>query len=397
MTTSAQQIRAWNGPPILGYGFRPFFLGAALFAAFAMIAWVGALSGLWSIPSAFGPVEWHAHEFLWGYLSAVVAGFMLTAVPNWTGRLPIVGLPLALLWSAWLMGRVSVFLSDGWPPLLTAALDMSFMALLIMVLAREIVAGRNWRNLKVLLLVGVLLLGNGVYHGEMMAGRAVQASLGLRIGLGGALLLIAVVGGRIIPSFTRNWLARKSPGVLPAPFGGSDKIILAVTAAALLSWIAFPEAAATGVAMLAAGLANLWRLSRWAGWRSLAEPLVSILHVAYLFLPLGFLAMAAAILWPDRVPPSASLHSWTAGAIVMMTLAVMTRASLGHSGMPLAADARVSGLYALAFVSVVSRVAAGLFAQAGWLLHVAAAAWVLAFLLFAVVYGPLFVKRRAAA
>ena len=87
MSTSAHQIRSWTGPQILSYGFRPFFLGAALYAAFAMVAWIGALSGGWTIPSAFGPVEWHAHEFLWGYLSAVVAGFMLTAVPNWAGRL----------------------------------------------------------------------------------------------------------------------------------------------------------------------------------------------------------------------------------------------------------------------------------------------------------------------
>ena len=121
MASSAAQIRNWSGPAILGYGFRPFFLSAAVFAAFAMVAWIGALTGAWQLPTSLGPVEWHAHEFLWGYLPAVVAGFMLTAVPNWTGRLPIVGWPLAALWASWLLGRVAVFVSAGLPPLAVVA------------------------------------------------------------------------------------------------------------------------------------------------------------------------------------------------------------------------------------------------------------------------------------
>jgi len=395
MTTSAQRIRAWTGPQILGYGFRPFFLGAALFAALAMLAWIGALSGLWSIPSAFGAVEWHAHEFLWGYLSAVVAGFMLTAVPNWTGRLPITGLPLAVLWCSWAAGRIAVFLSAHLPPVPTAAIDLGFLVLLIFMLGREIVAGRNWRNLKVLLMVGLLLAGNAVYHAEMMSGGSAHDSLGLRIGLASAVLLIAVIGGRIIPSFTRNWLVRRAPGVLPMPFDGDDKVIIAVTALALLLWLVMPLSIATALAMLAAGIGNLWRLSRWAGWRSLAEPLVAILHLAYLFLPLGFFAVAASVLFPEAVPQSAGLHTWTVGAIVLMTLAVMTRASLGHSGLPLHADWRITGIYVLAASAALARVGAGLLPQADWLLHLAATCWVLAFLLFAVVYAPLFVRRRA--
>lgn len=397
MASTAQQARAWTGPQILGYGFRPFFLGAALYAAFAMVVWIGALSGAWTVPSAFGPVEWHVHEFLWGYLSAVVAGFMLTAVPNWTGRLPIVGVPLALLWGTWVLGRVAVFFSASQPPLLTAALDLSFLLFLMLVLAREIVAGRNWRNLKVLMLVGLLLAGNALYHAEIASGGSAHDSLGLRLGLAGVVMLIVVIGGRIIPSFTRNWLVRRAPGMLPMPFDGDDKVIIAVTAFALLLWIVMPESIATALATLAAGIANLWRVSRWAGWRSLSEPLVSILHLAYLFVPLGFIALAACTLFPDAVPRSAGLHTWTVGAIVLMTLAVMTRASLGHSGMPLHAGLRISGIYVLAAAAAIARVGAGLFPQAGWLLHLAALCWVLAFLLFAIVYAPLFMRRRSRA
>ncbi|MFN4142838.1 NnrS family protein [Aestuariivirga sp.] len=396
MSSSAEQIRNWNGPAILGYGFRPFFLGAAVFAGVAMAVWIGALAGLWIIPSAFGPIEWHAHEFLWGYLSAVVAGFMLTAVPNWTGRLPIVGHPLALLWSSWALGRIAVFFSAGLPPLLLAGLDLLFLALLISMLGREIVAGRNWRNLKVLAMVGTLLTGNAVFHLENLSGEALSQGYGIRLGIGSAILLIAVIGGRIIPSFTRNWLARRAPGRLPEGFSTFDKAAIGLTAAALLLWVARPGSALAGILLLAAGAANLLRLARWAGWRSLSEPLVSILHAAYLFVPLGFLLVGSAALWPEQVPPSAAIHAWTAGAILLMTLAVMTRASLGHSGMPLTADRRITAIYVLALVAALSRIAAGLAPGASWLLEVAGLGWILAFLVFVAVYAPLFLKPRRA-
>lgn len=394
LASSAEQIRNWNGPALFGYGFRPFFLGAAVFAALAMAVWIGALAGLWTIPSAFGPAEWHAHEFLWGYLSAVVAGFMLTAVPNWTGHLPIVGRPLALLWSSWAIGRLAVFFSAGFPVALTAALDLLFLALLIFMLGREIVAGRNWRNIKVLLLVGLLLAGNALFHLENVSGEALFQGYGIRLGIGDAILLISVIGGRVIPSFTRNWLAHRAPGRLPETFGNTDKAAIAVTAAALLLWVVLPDGSVTGWGLLVVGAVDLLRLARWAGWRSMPEPLVSILHGAYLFVPLGFLLVGSSILWPDRIPQSTALHAWTAGAIVLMTLAVMTRAGLGHSGMPLTADRRISAIYVLAIMAALSRIGAGFFPESSWLTHVAALSWILAFLLFTAVYAPLFVKSR---
>jgi len=395
MASSAEQIRNWTGPPILGYGFRPFFLSAALFAALAMAAWIGALTGLWPVPSAFGPVEWHVHEFLWGYLSAVVAGFMLTAVPNWTGRLPIAGWPLALLWGSWLIGRFAILLSGHMPPAAAAGLDLLFLGALIFVMTREIVAGRNWRNLKVVGLAGLLFAGNALFHAENMLGLGVTQGFGLRTGVASAMLLIMLVGGRIIPSFTRNWLARRPPGRIPAPFGTADKLTLAVSVPALLAWIAGPEARVTGMLLLAAGIANLYRLARWAGWRCLAEPLVGILHLAYLFVPAGFLLVGLHVFGPDAVPGSAAVHAWTGGAILLMTLAVMTRASLGHSGMPLTAGWRISGIYLLAIASALSRIAAGFLPAWDWLLHLAALCWILAFLGFAAVYAPLFFRPKA--
>ncbi|HWL58539.1 MAG TPA: NnrS family protein [Paracoccus sp. (in: a-proteobacteria)] len=147
MTTTAARMRAWTGPALLTYGFRPFFLGASLWAAGAMVLWILMLSGAVELPTRFDPVTWHAHEFLFGYLGAVVAGFLLTAVPNWTGRLPVVGWPLACLCLLWLIGRAAVAVSMHLPVWLVALADLSLSLALIGFLTREIVSGRNWRNL----------------------------------------------------------------------------------------------------------------------------------------------------------------------------------------------------------------------------------------------------------
>lgn len=396
MATSAQQVRAWQGPAILGYGFRPFFLGGAIFAAFAMAVWIGAISGVWNIPSAYGAVEWHAHELLWGYVPAVIAGFLLTAIPNWTGRLPVVGKPLAILWLFWFAGRVAMFVSCYLPVEATAAIDLTFLVALSFVVARELVAGRNWHNLKVLAVVAMLMIGNIVFHMQAIAGEAASSGVGARIGVAAAILLIAIIGGRIIPSFTRNWLARRGPGRLPAQFDRADQVVLAVTSLALATWTALPESMISGVLGILAGLLNLYRLLRWAGWRTFEEPLVTILHAGYVFLPVGFIMTAASSLWPDLMPRAASQHAWMAGAIAIMTLAVMTRASLGHSGRPLMADRRISTIYALAITAAVSRIVSGVLPGVPWLLEIAGVAWILAFAGFAIVYAPLLAMRRTA-
>lgn len=395
MATSAQQIRAWQGLAVLGYGFRPFFLGAAAFAAMAMAVWIGAISGAWSIPSAYGPVEWHAHEFMWGYLPAVIAGFLFTAIPNWTGRLPIVGVPLAILWCFWFAGRLAMFFSSYLPIALAAAVDLSFLAVLLTVVAREIVAGRDWKNLKVLAVVAILAAGNLAFHIQAIAGGNAASGIGIRIGVAAAILLIAIVGGRIVPSFTRNWLAKRDPGALPAQFDWIDQAVFAVTVVALLLWTAFPASAVSGAVGLLAGALNLFRLARWTDWRCLAEPLVAILHAGFLFVPAGFLLTGAAALWPEIVPPAAAQHAWMAGAIAVMTLAVMTRASLGHSGRPLAAGKGTTAIYGLAITAAIARVISGIVPAIPLLLEIAGAAWIMAFLGFVVVYAPLLLLRRA--
>ena len=393
MASSSIQLRAWKGPAVLGGGFRPMFLLAGAWASLAMIVWIAMLAGLFDLPTRFDPIAWHAHEFLWGYLGAVVAGFLLTAVPNWTGRLPIVGWPLAGLALLWLVGRFAIAVSAMLPPLVVALCDLSFQAVLLLALLREIVAGKNWRNLKVVGLVAAMLAMNALFHWHAAQGVNVADGIATRGGVAVAVTMIALIGGRVIPSFTRNWLA-KAAGRLPVPPGRADDAIIGMTSAALLCWVVWPHAAVSGALALAAGLANLWRLSRWAGLHTLGEPLLWVLHLGFLFVPVGFLLVGGAVLWPGVFPVMGALHAWLAGAIGIMTLAMMTRVSLGHSGRELSADRSIAAIYLLAATAAISRILAGFLPGAAWMIDLAGTAWILAFGLFVIRYASVLAKPR---
>ncbi len=392
MSTSAEQMRAWTGPAILSYGFRPFFLLGAVWAALAMVLWVLMLTGHDVLATAFDPVSWHAHEFLFGYLGAVLAGFLLTAVPNWTGRLPIVGWPLGVLVGLWLAGRVAVATSALMPLGLAAAIDLAFPLALFAALTREVVAGRNWKNLPVLGLLLGMISANGLYHLEAAQGGYPAKGMALRMGLAVAVMLISLIGGRIVPSFTRNWLAQRRSPALPVPFGRNDGVVLAVTFAALVTWILTPDQWVTSAACAMAGVLQLWRLSRWSGRHTGPEALVWALHAGYACVPLGFLAVAAGAFLPGMGP--AAQHVWMAGAVGLMTLAVMTRASLGHTGRPMHATWPISAIYASLIVAVLSRFVAGAIPEATWPIHLAACAWIAAFAGFALVYWPILARPK---
>src|SRR5580704_5813706 len=207
----------YAGPALFSYGFRPFFLGGARRAALAILLWLPQYFGELTLPTAFGPLDWHIHEMIYGYVGAVIAGFLLTAIPNWTGRLPVNGYPLFALWLA---GRVAIAGSAIWGAWLAAAIDVAFLLTFAAVAISEIVAGRNWRNLCVLIVLGVLIAGNIVFHIEAI--RYGAAGYGIRIAIAALIGLIMLVGGRIVPSFTHNWLARNNPGRLPQAFSRYD-------------------------------------------------------------------------------------------------------------------------------------------------------------------------------
>lgn len=385
--------RTYQGWPLFANSFRPFFLLGSLQAALAILVWLPVFHGELSLTSDFAPRDWHVHEMLYGFLPAVITGFLFTAIPNWTGRLPIQGKPLALLVAVWLAGRVAVALSaeTGW--VLALIIDASFLALVVAAAAREIVTGRNWRNLPVVGLVLLLLVGNVAFHVEAHVSGA--ADYAIRIGISVVVLLLSLIGGRIIPSFTRNWLVRENPGRLPVPFGRFDVVAIGLSALALLCWIVAPESAVTGAAMALAGVVHLVRLARWAGDRTVRERLLLVLHVAYVFLPLGFLLHAVSIF--GALPPSAGIHAWMAGAAGVMTLAVMTRATLGHTGQALTASLATQAIYVAIILAALARICAVVAPEHDdVLLHAAAFFWAAAFFGFALAFGPLLVGSRRA-
>ena len=387
------RLRDYKGPALFSYGFRPFFLLGSIYAGATILIWLPVFDGQLQLLTAFAPRDWHVHEMLFGYVAAIVAGFLLTAIPNWTGGLPLQGFPLSVLVSTWLAGRIAVCLSEsiGWA--VACAIDAAFLALLAAAAAREIVAGRKWGNVPVVGIVSLLCLGNIAFHIEAHFDGIAEYSA--RFSVAFVITLVALIGGRIVPSFTRNWLARQRPGPMPVPFGRFDAIVNASSIAALATWIVAPAAEPTGVLLLIAGCLHVARLARWAGYRTASDRLVLILHLAYAFIPVGFFLTGLAAF--DVIPSGAGIHAWTGGAIGSMTIAVMTRATLGHTGHTLRASAGTQMIYAAIVAAALARICASVAAsQMHFLLAVAAAAWVFAFLGFAVLYGRALCTNRSA-
>jgi uncharacterized protein involved in response to NO len=379
--------------PLLSYGFRPFFLGAALWAFIAMVLWIGLLVGAWSFGGNYGNVAWHAHEFLFGYVAAVMTGFLLTAIPNWTGRFPLQGRPLLGLVLFWLAGRLAMLATDTIGVGTAAAIDATYLVVLTAVIAREIIVGRNWRNLRISVLVALVALANIAFQAEVLLRGAPE--YGLRLGIAGIVALIMVVGGRITPSFTHNWLARQGSGRRPAPLGRFDIASLVLAVLALLSWIAAPDWHGSGVLLLIMAVAQTARLARWAGERTWREPILFVLHLGYAFVPLGAFTLAVSILWPATMPASGALHVWTTGAMGMMTLAVMTRATLGHTGREVTSTAANVTIYSAILVAALTRFAAPLVTDLYFpLLYAAAVCWLFAFGTFIAAYGPMLLRAR---
>ena len=382
---------ARSGPAVLSYGFRPFFLLAGIFALLSLSGWIGALALGWEIGGAYGALNWHAHEMLFGYTSAALAGFMLTAIPNWTGRLPVSGLPLLGLVAIWVLGRLAMAAPSAELLPIAMLIDACFLPLLAIVAGIEIVAGKNWKNLKILAGLTGLSVANIVFH--VLVATSGTAADAARFAVGIYVMLIAVVGGRIIPSFTRNWLVKAGVAALPAPFGQLDKVALVLLLVALVGWALAPDWIGTAVFAALAGLAHAVRLWRWRGGRTLDEPLVFALHAGYAFVPLGLFAVALSTLgW---VAGPSALHLLTVGAIGNMTVAVMTRASLGHTGRPLTATLPTSIIYLSLVLAAIVRPFAELIPEHyHTILSLSGALWLIAFGVFVAEYGPILIAPR---
>jgi len=393
-SATIQRSPGKQGWPLLGYGFRSFFLLASLYAPLAVLAWLLVLMGAAPDPAYMGGPLLHGHEMVFGFILAGVLGFLTTALPNFAGATPITGPPLALLAGVWLAGRLALRAADLLPPLAVAGADLALIPVAFLLLSRSLPHGSGKRAAAFLLLFLVFEVANALTHLEAIGWTNDTGQTGVRLGIYAALVLIALIGGRIIPSFTANALRATGARRLLASFAVLDAVAIGSTAAVAAADLIVGQGWLVGVAALLAGLAHVARLSFWRGLQTWRDPLLFILHVGYGWLAIGFVLLAGSEL-STLIPASAALHALTVGCVGTMMMAVMSRAALGHTGRPLVAHPLTVLAYALVSIAAFLRIAVGLLPDL-WMeiLAGAAASWIVAFGLFLVVYAPILLGPR---
>lgn len=391
--TSSKPGPADTPPALFSLGFRPFFLAGSLWAALCMVLWIGILQGHVVLPTHFDALSWHIHEMLFGWIMAAIAGFLLTAIPNWTGRTPVRGTLLAVLASLWLLGRVVGTVSALLPLWLAALAELLFPLALCTVAWRDIIAARNRRNLPMPLPVALLGMADLLMY-LRVGGVDLPPGLDWRLALVAVCILMSVIGARIIPTFTRNWLTAHRSPLQVTSHRWLDMAATASLHATLLAWACLPRATAVGALLLLAAALNLARLLGWRGHATLAEPLLAVLHLAYLWLIAGVALLGLSLVALPTLEIGA-IHALTAGAMGSMVLGVMTRVSLGHTGRALRADRSTIAIYAAISAAAGCRIAAT-FISGNFLLTISAACWSLAFLLFVLRYAAVLSQPRAA-
>jgi uncharacterized protein involved in response to NO len=385
---------------LLSQGMRVFFLSAGIYAVLTMAVWVGWLGSLatgrdLALPFAPPPTLWHAHETIFGYAGAVMAGFFLTAVPGWTGEKSARGAFLTVLAGLWLAGRLAVWLSGGLDPYIVAALDLAFLPVLGGKIGLQLARRPKPQNLIFLGLIAMLWSGNLLVHLDWTGLWPGYPGTGLRIGLLTVTAMISIIGGRVIPAFTRNAMLREGieTGLpryrQPAEIAGIGAAILLPVCVGL----GLPDMAIAAVALIA-GLAQAIRLAGWRTSWCLRQPILWSLHLAFAMLSLGYLALAAALAgWIGEL---GALHLLGIGAVGGMTLAMMSRAALGHTGRPLVAARPIAWSYAMIGAAALLRLI-GSGAGPGWndlTILVSGALWIAAFALFVAVYWPILTTPR---
>ena len=383
---------------LFSYGFRPFFLGAGVYALIVMGIWIAWLAMQMPGWTMFGssPFAWHAHEMIFGFAAAALAGFLLTAVPNWTGALPLSGPPLMLLFAVWLLGRMAMLAAGLLGPVTVAVVDLAFLPMLGVSAARQLFVKPAARNVMLLAVLAALVGANVAYHLASSGIWPGQEFGGLRFALMLLVLMIAIIGGRVIPAFTHNWLHLNSASArMPQRLTWLDAAaIVSVALVAALQLLPAPEWVQGCIALFAA-VVNAARLFLWRGARTWQAPIVFVLHVGYAWLVVGLLLMSAAA-FNSGLTSIPAEHAFGAGAVATMIMAIMTRASLGHTGRAIIAPKAVVLGYGLLTLAAFLRVFGVGIGPAHYLevLQVAGLAWMAAFGLFVIVYAPILLMPR---
>ncbi|TFW22588.1 NnrS family protein [Massilia arenosa] len=381
----ARTPRDAGGPALFALGFRPFYLLAAAFAALSVPLWVAAQAGL-RMPARIDML-WHMHEMVYGFVLAVVIGFLYTAGRNWTGLWTPRGKQLAAIAGVWLAGRVAMLAA---PPLLAVLVDVAFLPVAGYPLYRVLKESGNRRNMFLIVLLGLLTLSNVLYHAAAQGWLAVDPLRPVHAAIMLVVVIEVVIGGRVIPMFTANGV----PGTKPVQDARRDKIALGFTAVAGLVWACgLPAPMVAGFALSAAAAQGL-RLIGWQPWRTWRNPLVWILHISYAWIPLGFVLLALAQF--GVVALSAAVHVLAVGALAGLIAGMITRTALGHTGRPLKAGRGETLMYTLVQAAVVVRFAAAILPDARTpLLVLAAACWSTAFVTYLSIYLPYLTAPRA--
>lgn len=380
---------------LLAYGFRPFFLAAAVAASLLIPWWAGSLA--WGIPlgTTWPANLWHGHEMLFGFITAAITGFLLTAVPSWTGARGFAGRPLAMLIALWVLGRICVATSSLWPLPLVEVLDLAFLPTLMGFVLPPLLRARN-RNTPLLAVLTALWLTNVAFYWGLSRGDPALARHALLVGIDIVLLLVTVIGGRVVPAFTASALKQRGVSSHMRAWRGITPLAVGAMIAVTLVDLWRPESAAAGWIALATAVIQAVRLAQWRTLRTLRMPIVWVLHLAYLWLPLGFALKALALL-SGRAFAAFYLHALTIGAAATMIMAVMTRASLGHTGRPLVVARPIVYAYGLLAAAAVVRVfgPAWLALPYAVIIVLAAGFWTAAFAFFLWIYVPILLKPRA--
>jgi uncharacterized protein involved in response to NO len=379
---------------IFAYGFRSSFLLAGLAGLLLIPLW--ALSFLFGMPLGTGwqPTLWHGHEMLFGFIVSAIAGFLLTAVPSWTGQKGFAGPPLVILALLWVSARVLIASSALWPVWLTAGVDLAFLPVLAALLARSLLREVN-RNTPLLAVLVLLWLVDITFHLAVIRHNPPLAIHALIVGIDIVLILVTVIGGRIVPSFTASALRQQGiEGAVRSPLLLTVLAIGSMAAVALgdVFWL---DSRAAGVLAAVAAAIQAMRLLQWGSYRTLRQPIVWVLHIAYAWLPIG-LALKAVALLSGAAISAFWLHALTIGALTTMIMAVMTRASLGHTGRPLIVSPFIALAYLLLTAAAIVRVfgLSGLHLNYPVVIAWSATLWTAAFGLFVGVYAPILWQPR---
>ncbi len=373
--------------PVLRLGFRPFYLLAASFAALSVPLWVAIAFGLIVLNPALPASLWHAHEMIFGFALAVITGFLFTAGRNWTGRQTPRGATLAAMAALWVAARV---LNLTGPLLAAMVADLLFMTAVLVAMGRVLIGARNRRNYFVLLVLGALWLASALAHLALAGFLPVAPIKAIHAGVFIVAMLVSVIGGRVVPSFTANTL----PGLRQWRTDFIDQAALAVAGAAFVLVLIDAPSAITAVVCAVAALLHALRLAGWNGWAARRVPLLWILHLSYAWLPVSLALLAASQF--TALPTNAAIHALTVGAIGGLIVGMITRTALGHTGQPLVAGRIEIAAYLLVHLAAVTRVAPMLFDHLPYqpLVTLAAVCWSLAFVLYLIKYLPLLTRAR---